>query len=83
MTFAKWIDTLLEEKGIAPDDIVTAEGPNGPNHIPVGALVEAIKAAPDHEQRGIRDMLVRIDFTAPGRAPVLHYLAHLARAIAI
>lgn len=83
MTFNKWIDTFLDEKGIEGDDMIVAEGPSGANHIPVEILVSAIKSAPTHEQNGIRDMLVRIDFAAPGRKPVLDYFAHLGQAIAI
>jgi len=83
MNFTKWIDTFLAEKGIEGDDMITAEGPSGPNYIPVEALVDAIKSAPANEQGGIKAMLVKIDFVAPGRKPVLDYLAHLGRAIAI
>lgn len=84
MTFTRWIDTFLTEKGIEPDMIVTAEGEAfGENMIPVACLVELMKAAPAHEQRGIKAMLVKIDFVAPGRQPVLDYFAHLARAVAI
>lgn len=83
MTFAKWIDTFLEEKGIEGDDMIVAEGPSGANHIPIECLVEAMKAAPAGEQDGIKAMLVRIDYDAPGRQAVLDYLAHLGRAIAI
>jgi hypothetical protein len=82
MTFNTWIDTLLSEKNISGDDMLIAEGPSGPNHIPVSMLVDQIKAAPEHERKGIKNMLVRIDFQAPGRKPVLDYLAHLAKAIA-
>lgn len=83
MTFAKWLETFLDEKGISGDDLVSAEGASGMNHIPVGCLVEAMTAAPAREQDGIKAMLVRIDFVAPGRKPVLDYLAHLGKAIAI
>ena len=82
MTFANWIDTFLREKQISTDDMVTAEGPSGPNYIPVGMLVDMIKSAPKTERDGIKTMLVRIDFAAPGRKPVMDYLAHLARAVA-
>ena len=81
-TFNKWIDTLLSEKNISGDDMLIAEGPSGPNHIPVEMLVDQIKDATAHERRGIKNMLVRIDFEAPGRKPVMDYLTHLAQAIA-
>ena len=82
MTFNTYIDTFLSEKGIDSEELIEAEGPSGLNSIPVGCLVEMMKAAPKHEQRGIRSMLVRIDFAAPGPKPVLDYFAHLAQAVA-
>jgi len=83
MTFNKWIDTFLAEKGIQGDDVVTAEGDMGENVIPVQVLVDMMKQAPEREQIGIRTMLVNIDFVAPGRKPVLDYFAHLAQAVAV
>lgn len=83
MTFSHWIDLLLSEKGIDGDELIQAEGASGLNYIPVSILVDAIKAAPAHEQAGIQTMLIKIDFVAPGRKPILDYLAHLGQAIAI
>ena len=83
MTFNKWIDTFLAEKGIDLDLLLKAEGKSGTNFIPVQNLVEAMKQAPKHEQEAIKDMLVAIDFKAPGQKPVIRFLDHLAQAIAI
>lgn len=83
MTFNKWIDTFLSEKGIDPEDTVIAQGEFGDNIIPVECLVDLMKQAPASEKDGIKRMLVKIDFVAPGKKPVLDYLAHLARAVAI
>jgi len=80
MKFSKWLDVFLYEKGIDMDETVEAEGPGGTNWIPVGSLVELMKQAPRHEQTGIKNMLVRIDFV---NGNVRDYLAHLAQAIAI
>jgi hypothetical protein len=79
MSFSKWLDVFLSEKGIDLDEIMTVEGDSGQNLIPVGCLVDAIKSAPTHEQRGIKSMLVRIDFQ---NGKVMDYLRHLAQAIA-
>lgn len=79
MSFSNWLDVFLSEKGIDLDEIMAVEGDSGQNLIPVGCLVEALKAAPDREQRGIKAMIVRIDFQN-GR--VMDYLRHLAQAIA-
>jgi len=83
MTFDVWLDTLIAEKGIDPNTVVEAEGPSGPNFIPVAAVVAAIKATGTDEQRRIKSTLVRIDVCAPGQKPVVDYLAHLAQAIAV
>jgi hypothetical protein len=80
MTFNAWIDTFLNEKQISRDDMLTVEGASGASHIPVGMLVDMIKTAPKTERDGIKAMMVRIDFAAPGSKPVMDYLAHLARA---
>jgi hypothetical protein len=79
MSFSNWLDLFLSEKGIDLDEIISVEGDSGQNLIPVGCLVDVIKSAPDHEQRGIKAMMVRIDFQ-DGR--VIDYLRHLAQAIA-
>ena len=80
MTFAKWIDTFNDEKGIDLEARVTVEGASGMNSIPIGAVVDAIKAAPAHEQAGIKRMIVRLDFL---NKSVVDYYRHLAQAIAI
>lgn len=80
MTFDRWIDTLLMEKNIDPDHMLEVEGASGTNFIPVAILIDAIKAAPKHEQSRIKTMLVKIDFV---NGNVLNYFQHLAQAIAI
>lgn len=77
--FGSWLDTFLSEKGIDTEERFEVEGRSGTNSIPVGCLVEAIKAAPKHEQDGIKAMIVRIDFA---NGDVRRYLAHLCKAIA-
>ena len=78
-TFARWIDTFLQEKEIDLESILEVPGPSGTNWIPVGALVEMMKGAPKHEQQGIKSMIVRIDFA---NGDVLDYFKHLAQAVA-
>ncbi len=80
MRFSKWLDTLVSEKGLDTEHTFTVEGESGPNSIPLGCVLDAIKAAPKHEQDGIKTMLVRLDFRA---APILPYFGHLAKALAI
>lgn len=80
MKFHTWLDTYLSEKNIDDDEILEAEGSFGMNYIPVKSLTDRIKSAPEHEQKQIKNMLVKIDFT---NGDVRHFLKHLAKAIAI
>ena len=80
MTFTKWLDTFITEKGLDLETVLTVPGGSVPNHIPLACLVDAIKAAPTTEQTGIKTMIVKIDFC---NGDVLHYFRHLAHAIAI
>ncbi len=81
MRFNKWLDTLIEEKEIDPDAFVFEKsGPSGVNFIPLAVVLEAIKGAPKHEQKGIQTMLVKIDFM---NGNIVDYFNHLASALAI
>lgn len=80
MRFNKWLDTLIEEKEIDDTIVFEKPGPSGANFIPLAMVLEAIKGAPDHEQRGIKTMLVKIDFV---NGNIVDYFNHLADALAI
>lgn len=80
MTFTKWLDTLVSEKNLDTDQMFLVAGPSGENHIPLAIVLDAIKSAPAHEQAGIKNMLVKIDFR---NGDVCHYFKHLAQAIAL
>ena len=80
MTFSKWLDTFIAEKGLDLEQAFEVEGASGPNHIPLACVVEAMKVAPKTEQAAIKTMVVRIDF-ANGK--VMPFFEHLAKAIAI
>lgn len=80
MTFNKWLDTLIEEKGIDTEQLFEVEGASGLNIIPLGCVVEAIKATCKQEQAAIKAMLVKIDFV---NGDIVDYFKHLAQAIAI
>lgn len=79
-TFANWLTTFLDEKGIDTEERFEVEGKSGTNSIPVGCLVEAMVQAPAHEQRAIKAACVRIDFL---NGDVRHFLRHLAQALAL
>lgn len=78
--FNNWIDRFIDEKGIDLDETMTVDGPSGPNLIPVSCVVQGMKRAPRTEQSQIRDVIVAIDFK---NGDVLHFIRHLAKAIAI
>lgn len=80
MTFTKWLETFVSEKGLDLEQIFQVEGKSGANFIPLACVVDAIKSAPAHEQAGIKSMIVKIDFR---NGDVCHYFKHLAQAIAI
>ena len=79
MTFEKWIRTYLTEADVDLDEVLEVDGPSGPNHIPIGSLVEAMCQAPKSEQAGIKNTIIKLDFRA---APIRPFLKHLAGAIA-
>lgn len=80
MTFTKWLDTFLSEKGIDLDHPITVEGKSGPNYMEVSHVVAAMKATSAAEQAQIKTTLVMIDFR---NGDVMHFIKHLAKAIAI
>ena len=81
MNFKKWLNTFVDEKGLDCDQVIEIQGPiYGTNYIPLQCVIDAILVAPEHEQKGIKEMLVKIDFV---RGDVLDYFKHLAKAIAI
>lgn len=80
MTFNKWLDTFIAEKGIDGDHMIEADGASGANYIPVSILVDAIKSAGESEKAAIKNTIVKIDFH---NGNVMHFFSHLAKAIAI
>jgi len=80
MTFSKWIDTLIAEKGISTELYLEIEGPSGLNMMPLSYVIEAIKSAPKSEKDRIKKTLIMIDFK---NGDITHFFKHLAQAIAI
>ena len=76
----RWLDSFLSEKGIDPELFFTVKGPSGDNFMSLSHVIDAIKNAPKHEQKAIREMLVKIDFA---NGDIVGYLKHLAGAIAL
>lgn len=80
MTFTKWLDTFIDEKGINRETPIQVEGESGLNFMTVETVVEAMKAAPAREQAAIKATFVKIDFA---NGDCLHFIKHLAGALAI
>ena len=80
MTYQKWLNTLIEEKGLDKEEIIEVEGDSGMNFIPLGVVVEHINIATQQEKRQIKNTLVYIDFK---NGDLMHFFRYLAQAIAI
>jgi hypothetical protein len=80
MTFNKWLDTLVSEKGIDTEQMFSVEGPTGTNWMCYRNVLDSIKNTSKGEQKKIKDMIVRIDFQ---NGDVKGYFRHLAQAIAL
>lgn len=80
MTFDKWLDTLVDEKGFDTEEVFEVNGVSGINWIPLEVVLAAIKNAPKHERTQIKHMLIRLDFL---NKDLLGYFKHLAQALAI
>lgn len=75
-----YLKNLIDEKGYDREQMLVVDGPSGENYIPLAIVEDAILGAPKHEQKGIRNVLVKIDFM---NGDCLDYFRHLAQAIAI
>jgi hypothetical protein len=80
VTFAKWLDTFIDEKDLDRMHTFAVEGRSGVNFIPLEILIDHMKATSKNEQQRIKATIVRIDFL---NGDVLHFFNHLAAAIAV
>ena len=75
MTDQEYFDRFFEEKEL-PLESWTIERDDWVHINDSDAVIEAIKMAPAHEQSGIREVLVRIDFVNGDVMPFLEHLAN-------
>lgn len=81
MTFNKWLDTFIDEKGIDLETILEVRGKSGNlNIIPLEVLIDNIKIASKNDQDAIKNTLVKIDFL---NGDVMGFFKWIAPAIAI
>jgi len=77
--FIKWFETFLKEKNL-PYESWELMSENGTlNLIDSDVVIENIKIAPDHEQKQIKDIIIKIDFM---NGNINHLFKHLAGALA-
>ncbi len=79
MTFEKWLDTFVAEKGIDLEATFQFDNDNGFNIMPYGVVVEAIKTTTGSERANIKNTIVKIDFA---NGDVLHFFRFLGRGLA-
>jgi len=76
--FVKWLETYLDESNHSDVSWELTDREGVAHFIGSDVVIEAIKNAPKHEQKGIKAMIVRIDFAAGN---VNDYFRHLAGAL--
>ena len=76
--FQVWFKTFLEEKNLPAVDWELTDNQGETNFIGSDVVIEAILGAPAHEQKGIKNMIVKIDFA---NGDVNDYFKHLAGAL--
>lgn len=79
MTFEKWLDTFVAEKGIDLEATFQFDNDDGFNIMPYGVVVEAIKTTTGSERASIKNTIVKIDFA---NGDVLHFFRFLGRGLA-
>ena len=75
-----YLTNLLAEKNIDLETPIEVEGNSGTNFMTVENVYDGILATTKTEQEQIRKTLVRIDFM---NGDILHFIKHLAKAMAI
>jgi len=79
MTFNKWLDTLIEEKGLDPEMTFQVQGVTYTHIIPLGAVVEQLKVEDHQVQQQFKTKAVQIDFLNGDLVP---FFKHLAKGMA-
>ncbi len=79
-TFDHWLDTFLSEKGLDLEGEFEFELDGQTHVMPYAVVIEAMHGCPASEKKGIKNMLVKIDFA---NGDVLDYLRHLGKGLAI
>lgn len=80
-SFASWLDTFIDEKGLDLEHRFDVEGSQwGNNSIPLGCVVDVAKRCSSEEQAHIKRTLVQLGFH---NSDVLSFFEHLAKGMAL
>ena len=71
----KWLNTLIEEKGLNTEHIFEVEHRGETHFIEFNHLIEVINKSSAAEKKQIKNILVMIDFK---NGDIMHFLTHLA-----
>lgn len=81
MTFPQWLDQFIEEKELDPEYRFEVQGPEwGWNSIPLGCVVEAMKASGPQTQEQLQRRLIGLDFV---NADMMKAFEIMARSLAL
>jgi hypothetical protein len=80
MTFDKWLDVFVAEKGLDTEIVFNAPGDAGTNWVPLGAVVEFVKTLDAPIKAKIKATIVKIDFI---NGDVLDFFKYMAKGMAI
>lgn len=76
MNFNKWLDTFIEEKELDLEFYFEVNGPEwGNNMIPLGAVVEMLKAMPKDVKEKAKFAIIRDDFKNKNPLEFFEYVA--------
>lgn len=78
MTFSKWLNTFVDEKGLDRDHVFEVNGSEewGTNYIPLECVLEACIHMHVNDQAKIKDKIVQIDFRNGNVMDFFEYLAN-------
>ena len=81
MTFSRWLNTFVDEKGLDREHVLEVNGSEewGTNYIPLECVIEACMIVHKDDQAKIKDTLVHIDFR---NGNVMDFFEYLAKGLA-
>jgi len=77
----KYLNTLLEEKGISQERVLEVTGSEwGTNFMPISVIVDFLSNLDKETQKKVKNTFVKIDFH---NGDIVDFLNHIAKGIAI